>query len=147
MTRDLSEKTPLNLAGDPRTVRAVKRPMPTPVRFAETDGCCETREGNVAYRAGDAILSGVEGEIWPISRSRFDVMYEPAPPLSRGEEGRYVRHPTPVLALQLERPVEVAVGWRRDPLQGAAGDWLVEYSSDDHAIVAASVFSKTYQVL
>lgn len=121
--------------------------MPIPVRFAETDGCCKTREGNVAYHAGDAILTGVEGEIWPIPRSRFDVMYDPVPPLSRGEEGRYVRRPTPVLALQLKRPMEVAVGWRHDPLQGAVGDWLVEYAFNDRAIVAASVFKKTYQLL
>lgn len=147
MTPELPHKALLDLASDPRTVRAAKRSLPTPVRFARKDGCCETREGNVAYRAGDAVLTGIEGETWPILRYRFEAMYDPVPPLSRGEEGLYVRRPSSVLALQLESPLQVVVGWRRDPLQGVAGDWLVEYSPDDRAIVAKSVFEKTYQVL
>ena len=138
---------PFNLAKDPRAVRAIKRPVPVQVRFAEADGCCQTREGPVAYRAGDAILRGIEDETWPISRVRFDATYDPIPPFRPGEPGSYVRRPSPVLALQLEKLMQVRVGWRGDPLKGEPGDWLVEYAPDDHAIVARSVFEKSYRIL
>lgn len=137
----------LDLAANPQAVRAIKLPISVEVSFADTDGCCETREGPVAYLAGDAILRGVESETWPVPRGRFMAMYDPVSASHQGEPGQYVRRPATILALQLDRPTKVRVGWRSDPIQGGAGDWLVEYTPDDHAIVASSVFEKTYRIL
>lgn len=137
---------PFDLARNPRVVRAMKRPLPVQVRFAEADGCCDTREGPVAYLARDAILCGVEGESWPIPRGRFDTMYDPIPPLRQGIPGSYLRRPSLVLALQLEEQMQIQVGWRGDALRGEPGDWLVQYSPDDHAIVARTVFQKSYRI-
>jgi len=64
-----------DLAVHPQAVRVCKRLIPVAVKFASDFGTCETREGDVSFCAGDAILTGVEGEQWPIERPKFDASY------------------------------------------------------------------------
>jgi len=46
--------------------QTAKKPIPLEFRYAETDETIETKEGSVAAKAGDAIMTGTEGEQWPI---------------------------------------------------------------------------------
>lgn len=39
-----------------------KKAIPLEYRIASKDGICATKEGNVAYQAGDAIMTGTHGE-------------------------------------------------------------------------------------
>lgn len=133
-----------DLRGDPAAIAAEKKPLPLSVRFAEKPGVCETQEGPVRYREGDAILTGPEGEQWPVRRERFDASYRPVPPTVSGGNGAYVKKPITVLARKLERPMAVAVGWQDDPIVGHAGDWVVQYGPGEYGIVSASIFDKTY---
>ena len=101
----------------------------------------------MGYRPGDAILTGVEGEQWPIEREKFDASYEPVAPTCPGEDGRYVKKPISVWALQMDEPFFVTVSWSNDRLEGQAGDWLLQYGEGDYGVVKNSVFQKTYEVL
>ena len=133
-----------DLASDPAAIRVRKRPVAMNVVFASADGTTATREGVVQHAAGDAILTGVEGETWPIHRPVFLATYEAIAPTQPGEPGRYVKRPIEVLALELRAPASVAVGWQRDPLVGKPGDWLMQYGPNEHGIVACSIFAATY---
>ena len=114
------------------------------VTFATEPGLCETREGPVRHEAGDAIVQGALGEIWPITRAKFIENYEPVEAVQMGESGRYRKKPTDVLALQLTEFRHLVLSGGRGALEGHAGDWLVDYGNGDMAVVSADVFSQYY---
>jgi hypothetical protein len=115
-----------------------KKPISLTVKFAESEGICKTLEGEVPYAKGDAIITGTEGETWPVNRAIFDQNYEHV------EGDVYRKKPIKVLAKCLSVDYELV---RPDGavLKGGPGDWLVEYSPDDHAIVRSDIFEKTYE--
>ncbi len=116
-----------------------------PVAFAQSDGVCETLEGPVGTRAGDAILTGVRGEHWPVRRDLFLSGYTPVPPTQAGHDGLYRKNPAPALALRLDQPIAVPVGWQTDKLQGRPGDWLLRYADGSHGVLQDAVFRETYR--
>ena len=136
-----------DLSRDRRTVRVTKRPIPVPVAFAAAEDVIETLEGPVAHRAGDAVLTGVRGERWPVGREAFLSTYDPLSPTARGEDGLYVKRPQETLALQLDKSLSVPVGWRSDPLLGQPGDWLLRYDDGSHGVIRDDVFRETYETL
>ncbi|MDR1966044.1 MAG: DHH family phosphoesterase, partial [Synergistaceae bacterium] len=58
-------------------VLAVKKIIPLSVAFASEPGILNTREGQVSYKEGDALLRGTAGESWPVARERFLETYSP----------------------------------------------------------------------
>jgi hypothetical protein len=136
-----------NLAADPKVQRVRKRPIPVRVSFAAADGVVATYEGDVRHRAGDAILTGAEGERWPIRRNDFVQSYVPVPPTCLGEDGLYVKTQTDALALRLAAAVTIAVGDRRDRLHGRPGDWLLQYGDGSYGVVRDAIFQVTYERL
>jgi PGDYG protein len=133
-----------DLAADPGALRVCKKPIPVRVEFAAADGVCETLEGPVRYRSGDAILTGIQGERWPVRRDVFRSNYEPLAPIRAGENGNYRKAPTVTYALRLERARDVPVGWQDDPLRGQPGDWLLQYSDGTYGVVQDHIFRETY---
>lgn len=115
------------------------------VEFAPAPGRVRTLEGEVGHEAGDAILTGLRGERWPVARARFEATYEPVPPTRRGLPGTYRKLPLRVLARRLDTPFAVPAGPGADPLRGEAGDWLLQYGPGEHGIVAADIFEATYE--
>ncbi len=154
-----ADLTGADLARDPLARRARKRPLPVAVEFATADGVLDTLEGPVRYRAGDALLTGVAGERWPVGRARFEATYEPEatcepeaiceplPPGAGGAAGRYRRRPQVVLARRMDEPFRVRVGHAADTLRGRPGDWLLQYGPADYGIVAADLFARSYELL
>ncbi len=49
--------------------------------------------------------------------------------------------------LRLDRPASVKVGWQDSPVEGKAGDWLVQYGPGNFGIVSADIFDATYELL
>jgi hypothetical protein len=133
-----------DLAADPHALRVCKKPDPVRAEFAGEDGVCDTLEGAVRYKAGDAILTGVHGERWPVDRETFLASYQPVPPTRAGEAGSYSKAPSLTHALRLDRERDVPVGWQRDPLQGHPGDWLLQYADGGYGVVQDSIFRETY---
>jgi hypothetical protein len=133
-----------DLAADPRALRVSKKPTPVEVEFAAADGVCETLEGPVRFRAGDAILTGVQGERWPVRRDLFMASYRPVSPTLAGENGSYRKTPTLTYALRLDRPRDVPVSWQHDPLHGRPGDWLLRYADGSYSVIQDSIFRESY---
>jgi hypothetical protein len=115
------------------------------VEFAQSSRVIQTLEGNVRCSSGDAILTGVNGERWPVSRIRFVEMYEPAGDFAHGCDGQYRKKSSAyTLAKRMDAPFTVRVG-EGDILTGKAGDWLTQYADGQQGIVADDIFRKTYQ--
>ncbi len=115
------------------------------VAFATRDGTCETLEGPVAFRTGDAVLTGVRNEHWPVRRDLFLASYSPQPPTLAGQDGVYRKNPSVALALRLDRDLAVPVGWQPDALQGHQGDWLLRYEDGSHGVLQDAIFQETYE--
>ena len=139
MTDDLPD-----LAADPRALRVCKKPIPVQVEFAAADGTCATLEGAVRFRAGDAILTGVKGERWPIGREAFLSSYEAVPPTRTGSNGAYRKSAASAYAMRLDQRRDVPVGWQNDPLHGEPGDWLLQYADGARGVLRDQVFRESY---
>jgi hypothetical protein len=134
-----------DLSVDPRALRVMKRSIPVQVRFAKADGVCQTLEGPVGYRVGDAILTGIAGENWPVERAKFNERYVPVEGSVSGIDGNYVKKPLVVLALQLDASIEVSMP-EGGILRGVPGDWLLQYGIGDYGIAKDEIFKATYDL-
>lgn len=115
------------------------------VTFASSEGELRTLEGSVKYAKNDAILTGVEGERWPVNRAHFDMMYEPYGDFSHGRDGQYRKKDSEFIwARRMKKPftVHLVTG---DVLAGKLGDWLTQYQDGKQGVVADEIFKKTYQ--
>jgi PGDYG protein len=137
----------VDLRDDRSARRARKRAVSVVVEFAEDNGTLTTLEGPVAYRGGDALLTGSHGERWPVPRERFDATYDAQAPLRPGKPGRYLKRPLLVWARQLREPIDVILDADRGTLHGEPGDWLVQYAPGDQGVVAAAIFTESYELL
>ena len=131
---------------DKDCVDARRRCTVARVAFARADGVCETLEGPVAFKAGDALLTGVVGERYPLARERFAGFYAPKPPTRAGEDGLYTRRSVRVKAVRLVQPQAVRIGPEGSEVQAAAGDWVVRYGRDAFGVVRPDIFARTYAI-
>jgi len=136
-----------DLAHDPLARRARKRALPVTVEFAAQAGVLHTLEGPVHYRSGDALLTGIAGERWPIRRARFETRYQPVAATNAGQAGCYLPRAVVVRARQMGEAFQVRVGEVGDCLLGRAGDWLLQYGAGDYGIVAGALFVRSYELL
>lgn len=135
------------LSADPRRVFARKIEHTIQVEFA-TAGCTvQTTEGVVHARPGDAILTGIGGERWRVSREHFGDKYQPVPPTRTGESGSYRSLPNRIVALPMSEPFQVLLADGKSRLSGSPGDWLVDYGDGSLGIVSRTVFPTTYDIL
>lgn len=135
-----------DLRGHPQAIRLVKKPIPVSVSFAATEGTLQTLEGPVPFRKGDALLTGVQGERWPVPRETFERRYEPAAGTAAGADGRYIKKPLPVWALQITAemaPLSVAADGG-GILTGRAGDWLLQYDDGSYGVITDAILRETY---
>ena len=132
-----------DLSKDEKAVVARKKPIPLKVDFAEKDGTIETKEGTQPYKAGDAIVTGTEGEQWPIPTDSFNKTYE----VVDKDKGLYAKKSIDVYARKMGDPFTVNISWSNKPLVGKPGDWLVQYRADDFGIVDGGIFNKTYDII
>jgi PGDYG protein len=137
----------LDLRDDRDARRARKRSLPVRVEFAAESGTLQTREGPVSYARGDALLTGSEGERWPVPRASFDASYEPVAPSRHGTPGSYRKRPLILWAKPMAEPFVVTLDNDRGTLRGKPGDWLVQYGSDDLSVVSGSLFGDIYELL
>ena len=126
-------------------MKAIKRPLPVQVTFAVAGGTLDTLEGPVAYTSGDAILTGIKGEHWPMHRVDFAERYEPCEGQVMFADGVYVKRRAIVEAEQLDAPLAICIAGRGQ-LQGRLGDWLITGADGDQWIVGADIFIETYEL-
>ena len=145
-TRVMTEPA-INISKHPAAIRVEKLPIPIKVQWITEDGICQTLEGEVAYQAGDPVLTGAEGEQWTMPKQQFLANYKSIAPTVAGADGYYYKKPLSVYALKLDQPMDVQVGHQKNLLHGEPGDWLLQYEPGKFGIVAALIFDKTYRIL
>ena len=126
-------------------MKFVKIPHPVAVRFATIAGELLTREGPVTYAPGDALLTGVAGESWPIRRSDFNLSYEPIAPTCTGEAGAYRKRPARVEADQVTQAASIPTHSGNGNLRAEPGDWVVTNEQGQRWVVADDIFRLSYQ--
>ena len=139
--RDLTGE---DISRHPEARRVTKRDIPVQVVFAATAGVMQTREGKVGYEEGDALLTGEQGESWPVSHLFFDARYLPDPGVISGQAGQYRPVAVPVWALHMQEAFTVALPAEKGVLQGKAGDWLVQHTPGEYGVVDGEIFSLRY---
>lgn len=134
----------VDLRVDPAARTYVKQET-VAVAFAAEAGELGSSVGSNRYQAGDALLTGADGDRWSVSRSRFDAGYVALAPTLAGQPGLYRNCPRPVLARRMTQAFRCARSSGGDWLQGAAGDWLLQYAPGDHGIATHARFSLVYR--
>lgn len=127
-------------------MKFVKKPIAQRVEFARIDGVLQTMEGNVAYKIGDAIVTGVLGERWPVRREVFDKTYEACEGATFGETGLFRKKKIPVSANQTSMPQQVEISGGQI-LHASSGDWIVQDDNGKRWVVSKEVFEKSYEPL
>jgi hypothetical protein len=135
------------ISADPRRLAARKLQRIVQVRFTDEACTVQTPEGLVHARPGDAILTGIAGEHWRVSRLHFAERYRPDPPTLAGEAGNYLSLPTRILALPMTVSFEVLLADGISRLRGRPGDWLVDYGDGSLGVVSQAIFAQTYEIL
>ncbi|MGO4158619.1 PGDYG domain-containing protein [Cupriavidus sp. YAF13] len=115
------------------------------VAFAKEPGELISLEGPNRYQPGDAIITGSTGDRWVVSRERFDPKYEPLQAGTHGQDGAYQNIPGVVLAKRMDEAFSIARSAGGDVLQGAAGDWLMQYAPNDYGVVQQARFAQVYR--
>ena len=128
-----------DLSQDPDGFETAKLPIPLEFEYSKRDGVIRTKEGEVSFKAGDAIMTGTEGEEWPIPAEKFAETYDDL------GDGTAAKKNIPVFAKEMTEPFQVKVSWSDDLLQGEAGDYLVQYGVGDYGVVGREIFGKTYK--
>ena len=126
---------------------ARKRERAVRVHFATLDTIVESREGIVHARAGDAILTGTQGEHWRVSKAHFASKYRAELLTQSGEDGTYVSRAYEVRVVAMREPFRVLLADGHSRLTGATGDWLVDYGDGSLGIVAQAIFPGSYELL
>jgi hypothetical protein len=134
----------LDLRSDAAAAAFVKQEQVSVV-FARAPGALASREGENRYAAGDALVTGSNGDVWSVSRARFDARYEPASGSAHGADGVYHNKPLPVLARQVTQAFTLRRSAGGDLLHGKAGDWLLQYAPGDYGIVDQEKFARVYR--
>jgi hypothetical protein len=101
----------------------------------------------VNYSTGDALLTDIDGQRWPVPRDTFDINYAPMAPTRPGKPGRYRKRARVVWAKPMTDAFDVTLDRDRGTLGGQRGDWLVQYAQSDFIVVSAGVFAQTYELL
>lgn len=115
------------------------------VMFASESGICETLEGPVRYDKGDAIVTGENGEQWPISIEEFERRYRPLSKGKFGLSGRFQKASRKALAIQLTTAKSIILSGSRGVLEGRVGDWVVDYGGGDLSVVQNNLFESYYR--
>lgn len=114
-------------------------PVEVRVAFSSAAGTVQTLEGPQFHGEGDAIITGLKGERWPVLREEFERRYEAI----TGQPERYRKRVFRVWAQQLTalRTVYAPSGAE---LHGQAGSWVVHGPDEAVSVVDPEVFARSY---
>ena len=135
------------LSEDSDAIETFKKPLPLHFRIADREETIETKEGPVTAQGGDYIMTGTEGENWPIPAAKFEETYDILSTYDKEPvKGEAAKKKIIVFAKQMSEPFQVKVSWSSDLLSGDPGDYLVQYGPGDYGVVGKEIFEKTYEV-
>lgn len=134
------------ISADPRRLIARKLEREVQVQFADRACTVQTPEGAVQAQPGDAVLSGIAGERWRVSRKHFTNKYRPVGATRPGEAGTYLSLRNRILAVRMTEPFEVLLADGVSRLHGRPGDWLVDYGDGSLGVISDAIFQVTYEI-
>ena len=143
----LSARLLKSITGLPGARKARSLPVLRSIEFASSPGVLDTPEGPVRYSEGDAIVRGDNGELWPVNREYVQKSYTPSKGVEFGSNGAYAKASQIVTVLQMSDITRIDLHDCKGILTGVAGDWLVEYSRGDIAVVGRTQFERLYELL
>lgn len=129
-----------------------KLPIPAMYSMNNEQGDVQTKEGPVLAKVDDYIMTGVEGEHWPIDKEKFEKSYDFLDP-KKPRNGLAVKKFIQVYAVQpakqkgtpySDKPFKVKASW--GDLDGKIEDYLVQYDTGGYGIVTYSIFLKSYDL-
>lgn len=115
------------------------------VTFPKVPLDIQSLEGVIACAAGDAVVTGSQGESWPVPRDAFFQKYIPMSGVVNGEDGQYKKRLAFVEARQLDDEESIALSDGRGVLIGHIGDWCLTYGVGNQAFIRNDIFAKTYE--
>ena len=134
------------ISADPRRLIARKLEREVQVQFADRACTVQTPEGAVQAQPGDAVLTGIAGERWRVSRKHFPNKYRPAAATRPGDPGTYLSLRNRILAVRMTEPFEVLLADGVSRLHGRPGDWLVDYGDGSLGVISDAIFQVTYEI-
>ena len=122
-------------------MKAFKKALPVPFSFLTADAVIQTLEGPVSAKAGDALMTGVKGEQWPIQGEKFGKTYDIV------GAGLAAKKKVVVEVQEMDTEFSVFVSWANSTLVGKPGDFKVTYGPNDEGVVEREIFFSTYEII
>ena len=122
------------------TFNATKKPIKVNIDIADTDGVINTLEGAVQYKAGDGIVTGVEGEKYPVPQKKLPELYN-----IKEVDGKTIYEKKPIKVRCWATPFTLGIKLddARGTLRAKAGDIVVK-DKDNYYVVDKDIFDKTF---
>ena len=113
--------------------------LASPVIYAtaETPGMINTLEGPVKYQAGYKIITGPNGEQYPIPPEKFTGLYDV-------DGGLAIPKKIVKMAKLADHNGAVKTSWGETLNYTRGNDYIVRHGSGDYGVVKKDIFPKTY---
>ena len=112
-----------NLEECKESFKTYKKPIRLKYRKSDEEEKIKTKEGVVKCDKGDFVMTGTEGENWPIKSKTFKNTYNLLNEEYASKKKMIVK------AIKMNMIFRVKVNWCEDILTGKKGDYLIEYSN------------------
>ncbi|HEY9777169.1 MAG TPA: DUF4231 domain-containing protein [Planktothrix sp.] len=117
----------------------IQKPVEVKAVRLTADAVIQTLEGAENAKSGNWVVTGTQGEQWPVCEKTFASKYKAVP----NTKDRFVKLPTTVQALQMKMPFSLDTSWGKQV--GKKNDWLVILDDNDAYVCAADAFAATYE--
>ena len=116
-----------------------KKASPVIYATAETPGIINTLEGPVKYQAGYKIITGPNGEQYPIPPEKFAGLYDD------NHDGTATPKKIIKMAKLADHSGSVKTSWGETLNYTRGNDYIVRHGPGDYGVVKKDIFPKTYQ--
>lgn len=119
--------------------KAFKRPAKEPFEIAKKDGTIQTLEGPVSYKKGFYIMTGPNGEKYPITPESFAKL--------KVDNGDGTASPKKIVkaAKIADHSGSVNTSWGEILHYSPGVDVIVRHGPNDYGVVKKEIFDKTYE--
>lgn len=135
---NLIESTSINDAWFNNGFKTYKKSNPVPYIIADKPGTIKTLEGPVAYDSGFYIMTGPNGERYPISPQRFSEIY------NDNGDGTGIPKKIIKVAKVADHDGSVKTSWGETLNYTAGNDVIVRHGPGDYGVVKKDIFAQTY---
>ena len=115
-----------------------KKASPVIYATAETPGMINTLEGPVKYQAGYKIITGPNGEQYPIPPEKFAGLYDD------NKDGTATPKKIIKTAKLADHNGAVKTSWGETLNYTRGNDYIVRHGPGDYGVVKKDIFAKTY---